>query len=115
MQRRRQQAVQLNDSGSRLMAKRIYPLRIEPWSAVQIVTHGDSCPKAMALRSRRFLARDAPVLPLQGCKLSAACNCIYRHYTDRRAGPRRDAAAAERRPISSPPERRGPRDRRGSD
>jgi hypothetical protein len=115
MQRRRQQAVHLNDRGSLLMAKRIYPLRIEPWSAVRIVTHADSCAKALALRAKRFLGRDAPVLPLQGCTLSAACNCIYRHYTDRRAGPRRDAAPAERRPISSPVERRGARGRRGCD
>jgi hypothetical protein len=68
----------------------------------------------MALRAKRFLARDAPVLPLQGCTLSAACNCIYRHYTDRRAGSRRDDVAGARGPVGPPLERRGPRDRRGS-
>ena len=36
------------------MAKRIYPLRIEPWSAVRIDTHGEACAKAMALRGKRF-------------------------------------------------------------
>lgn len=96
------------------MAKRTYPLRIEPWSAVRIVTHGDTCAKVLALRDKRFLARDAPVLPLQGCTLHAACNCIYHHYADRRAGPRRDGAATARGPVGTPLERRGPRDRRGS-
>ena len=96
------------------MPKRTYPLRIEPWSAVRIVTHGDTCARAMALRAKRFLARDAPVLPRQGCTLHAGCNCIYRHYTDLRAGARREAAAAVRGPVGAPVERRGPRDRRGS-
>jgi hypothetical protein len=107
MGRRRQQIIP--------MAKRIYPLLIQPWSAVRIATHGDTCDKALALRDKRFLARDAPALPLKGCTLSAGCNCIYRHYADRRAGQRRDAAPTASRSGRPPAERRGARNRRGSD
>ena len=97
------------------MRKRTYRLRIEPWSAVRIAPGGEACAKAVALHDKRFLARDAPALPLKGCTRSATCNCIYRHYADRRAGPRRDAAAAGTRPLRSPVERRATRERRGSD
>jgi hypothetical protein len=104
------------------MAKRTYPLRIEPWSAVRIATHGDTCARAVAMRDKRLLARDAPALPLKGCTMSATCKCIYRHYSDRRAGPRRaDAPNETWAPAApgapgAPGERRlsrGPRGRRG--
>lgn len=97
------------------MAKRTYRLRIEPWSAVRIAPDGEACAKAMALRDKRFLARDAPALPLKGCTRSAACKCIYRHYADRRAGSRRELAPSAGRTVRSPVERRAVRGRRGSD
>jgi hypothetical protein len=102
------------------MAKRLYPLRIEPWSAVRIATRGETCAKAQALHDKRLLARDAPALPLKGCTMSAACNCMYRHYADRRAAPRRDptrhdAAGSGMPAPGTPVERRGLRGRRGAD
>ncbi len=97
------------------MPKRTYRLRIEPWSAVRIAPDAEACPKATALQNKRFLARDAPALPLKGCTRSAACKCAYRHYADRRAGPRRDAAPVAARPLRAAPERRAARGRRGSD
>jgi hypothetical protein len=103
------------------MAKRTYRLRIEPWSAVRIAPGGEACAKAGALHDKRFLARDAPALPLKGCTRSAACTCIYRHYVDRRAGARRDAAPdapaapVAPRPVRVPLERRAARGRRGDD
>jgi hypothetical protein len=101
------------------MAKRLYPLQIEPWSAVRIATRGETCAKAQALRDKRLLARDAPALPLKGCTMSAACNCMYRHYADRRAASRRDAcghAAGIGMPApGTPAERRAARGRRGAD
>jgi len=97
------------------MPKRTYRLRIEPWSAVRIAPDRAACPKAAALQDKRFLARDAPALPLKGCTRSAACQCIYRHYVDRRAGPRRDAAPVAGRTVRTPVERRAARGRRGSD
>ena len=97
------------------MPKRNYRLRIEPWSAVRIAPDNEACPKVMALRDKRFLARDAPALPLKGCTRSGACNCSYRHYADRRAGPRRDDAPSAGRTVRAPLERRAARGRRGSD
>jgi hypothetical protein len=97
------------------MAKRLYPLRIEPWSAVRIATRGETCAKAQALRDKRLLARDAPALPLKGCTMSVACNCMYRHYADRRAAARRDAAGTGKPAAATPVERRRVRDRRRAD
>jgi antitoxin (DNA-binding transcriptional repressor) of toxin-antitoxin stability system len=97
------------------MAKRTYPLRIEPWSAVRIATHGEPCARAVAMRDKRLLARDAPALPLKGCTMSATCQCMYRHYADRRAGPRRTDAPTESWKPDATGERRasrGPRGRR---
>ena len=97
------------------MLKKHYRIRIEPWSAVRLVPHGDACARATALHDKRFLAREAPALPLKGCTLSAACNCTYKHYVDRRAGPRRDEEVSGKRIVRTPVERRGARGRRGSD
>ena len=97
------------------MQKKHYRIRIEPWSAVRLMTHGEACARATALVAKRFLDRDAPALPLKGCTLSAACNCLYKHYVDRRAGPRRDEEVSGRRVVRAPVERRSARGRRGSD
>jgi len=59
-----------------------------PFHAVVVVPGRHACPGANALRSRRFLSREAPVLPLQGCG-AQECSCHYEHYDDRREGARR--------------------------
>ena len=97
------------------MQKKTYRIRTEPWGAVRLVTHGEACARATALVAKRFLDRDAPALPLKGCTLSAACNCMYKHYVDRRAGPRRDDDGGGRRVVRPAVERRSARGRRGSD
>lgn len=97
------------------MRKKPYRLRTDPWGAVRLVTHGDACARATALVARRFLDRDAPALPLKGCTLSAVCNCTYKHYVDRRAGPRRDEEVSGRRINRPAVERRSARGRRGAD
>jgi len=56
--------------------------------AVAIVPGRTACAEACALRDRRFLSREAPVLPLKGCNLSP-CDCRYEHHDDRRKGVRR--------------------------
>jgi hypothetical protein len=42
-----------------------------------------SCSTATEQRDRRYLAVDAPELPLTGCD-AEQCNCRYKHYQDRR-------------------------------
>lgn len=68
------------------MAPRTPRLR---YHAVSVVGGPSACPAAMQLKSVRLLSADAPRLPLATCDCPAACACTYRHYDDRRAGPRR--------------------------
>ena len=60
----------------------------KPHHAVVVVPGRHACNEAYALRNRRFLSREAPVLPLAGCG-SAQCECRYEHHDDRRKGLRR--------------------------
>ncbi len=58
------------------------------WHAVGIAAPASACATARACKGKRFLSREAPRLPLAGCD-AASCECKYRHYADRRGGPRR--------------------------
>ena len=51
----------------------------------------DACEAARDLENVRFLADDAPMLPLSGCSNPAGCRCKYRHYEDRRTEARRES------------------------
>ncbi len=55
-----------------------------PWHAVEIVAPKSACPAAQALKGRRFLSTEAPLLPLHDCALTGSCHCVYRKHTDRR-------------------------------
>ena len=59
-----------------------------PWHAVSIVLNPRACGKARGLIRVRFLAEEAPTLPLEGCD-ARTCTCHYRHHEDRRCEPRR--------------------------
>ncbi len=48
-----------------------------------------SCEAARAFKGRRVLSSEAPLLPLGECTMREKCVCVYRKYSDRRAGPRR--------------------------
>ena len=61
---------------------------VSPHHAVVVVPGRHACVEAYALRDRRFLSREAPVLPLAGCD-SLQCECRYEHHDDRRKGLRR--------------------------
>jgi hypothetical protein len=60
-----------------------------PWHAVGISTGVSCCKASVFLRETRFLSSQAPPLPLQGCTQPKTCVCRYKHYSDRRSGPRR--------------------------
>ncbi len=53
--------------------------------AVSIKFDADACLHAKALQGRRYLAREAPALPLKNCDADA-CNCRFVHHEDRRSG-----------------------------
>ena len=88
-----------------------------PWHAVSIVACNHACAEARRLEGKRFLSREAPVLPLKSCN-RAACQCRYVHHEARRKGPRRardygvSIAAYEEGPDMRQKSKRG---RRSSD
>lgn len=85
-----------------------------PFQAVMLVCKSGSCAKAHELnRSKhRFLAGEAPALPLQECTHAASCGCHYASFTDRRLTDRREASFGSR--CYAGPERRRTKDRRGT-
>jgi hypothetical protein len=86
-----------------------------PWHAVAIVTSRPNCPVCGKYKGIRFLAKEAPGLPLRGCPDPKACNSIYKHFPDRRGGPRRAAERRAYQPMNANPVMRAPGDdRRGS-
>jgi hypothetical protein len=86
------------------------------WHAVGVVAKSSACEAARALRTKRFLSAEAPRLPLPQCTKSKECQCAYKHYADRRAGPRRqDEDAGIGRNTKVTEERRSQRDRRATE
>jgi hypothetical protein len=61
----------------------------QPWHAVSVVGGPLACPAIEGLRDKRFLSDAAPQLPLPECPSPWRCKCVYRHFSDRRAMPRR--------------------------
>jgi hypothetical protein len=87
----------------------------EPWHAVSIVPRGKACPLALTLRGKRFLAAEAPNLPLEGCAALVTCTCTYKHYSDRRSGPRRESEASGLQRAPPATDKRVKRGRREDD
>lgn len=62
------------------------------YHAVAIRSHKPvRCEAVKALEGKVFLSSAAPVLPLAACNRRDLCRCVYKHYDDRRIGPRRDS------------------------
>lgn len=58
------------------------------YGAVEIQTRTSACKAAQDLRGQRFLANEAPALPLPGCS-AAQCSCAFVKLSDRRTEDRR--------------------------
>jgi hypothetical protein len=79
-----------------LSARRARPPAAEPrparpggrFGGVEIRTRGGACRSAQRLEGRRFLAKDAPTLPLPRCT-AARCSCTFAKLPDRRTEGRR--------------------------
>lgn len=88
------------------------------YHAVSIRFDRNACKAAQDLAGRRFLAAEAPDLPLAACD-AAACNCRFVHHADRRSGKdRRSPFAASGRAGTTgefPHEQRAGNDRRRND
>ncbi len=51
----------------------------------------EACAAARELANVRFLADDAPMLPLKDCTNPSGCRCRYQHFDDRRTDARRES------------------------
>jgi hypothetical protein len=58
--------------------------RTNPYQAVSVIACPQACAAACEAQGQRFLARQAPRLPLPGCDRAAACRCRFEKFFDRR-------------------------------
>ena len=84
------------------------------YHAVKVKAGKDACEWANALHDKRFLATEAPNLPLEDCD-ALECHCEYVHFKDRRKGPRRGSDLEGHVDRRDAQERRLNRGRRASD
>jgi hypothetical protein len=86
-----------------------------PFQAISIYRGVHACPLAKRFSDHRFLAKDAPQLPLTGCTMTATCQCRFLKHRDRRSDHRRflDFGTSQRSFIGQ--ERRLRGGRRGTD
>jgi hypothetical protein len=56
------------------------------YHAVTIRLGRQNCSAVRELSGERFLAADAPRLPLPECDIAAHCECSFVHHKDRRSG-----------------------------
>lgn len=56
------------------------------YHAVAIRLGRQTCPAVRELDGERFLAAEAPRLPLPECDIAGDCECSFVHYQDRRSG-----------------------------
>jgi len=84
------------------------------WHAVTVLPGPKACEAVGAHMGKRYLSTEAPRLPVAGCD-AQCCDCRYRHFEDRRGGPRREEDESGRARASAKTERRAGRGRRAED
>ena len=60
-----------------------------PYQSIGIHRGTICCAAAKEVEGYRFLARNAPQLPLADCTMRNSCECRYLKFQDRRGGSRR--------------------------
>lgn len=86
----------------------------ERFAAVAICPGSGACEAAHALDEQRFLAHQAPALPLVGCT-KTRCGCSFTKLSDRRAESRRWGLVALSAAMFTKTERRKRAGRRDAD
>jgi hypothetical protein len=81
------------------------------FGAVEIRTRSGACDSARTLEGQRFLAKDAPALPLPACA-AAQCSCSFAKLSDRRTEGRRLSQGGLAASLFAATNRRAKRDRR---
>ena len=84
------------------------------FSAVEIQPRSVACEAARAIDGQRFLANDAPALPLAGCT-AARCGCRFVKLSDRRSDNRRSGHEGLSASVFLSADRREQDDRRHVD
>jgi hypothetical protein len=85
------------------------------WHAVSVKPGPAACNAAVSGKNRRWLSREAPMLPLPGCTQPDTCRCTYQHHDDRRSGGRRaEDVDAFKQPPRVVNERRSRKTRRSN-
>ena len=80
---------------------------VESYHAVSVYyARGHACPAIKKLAGKRFLSKEAPLLPLKACT-TVECRCRYQHYEDRRDEPRREADSGPTANVPVGDEQRG--------
>jgi hypothetical protein len=85
------------------------------YHCVEVIAGDGACDAARSLKDVRVLSEQAPLLPLRTCDQPATCKCVYRHFDDRRHGPRREYEHATKDLPHMGAERRTGRGRRATD
>jgi hypothetical protein len=92
---------------------------IKPFAAKRFVADTHTCDAAKVFNGKRFLASEAPKLPLAECSDPALCRCKYRDISDRRDNDERRSivgALSREMPIGDDrTNRRAGRERRKED
>jgi hypothetical protein len=90
--------------------------KARPYQAVAVFRGNPCCALARRFDEHRFLAKDAPSLPLSGCSMPQKCTCRFLKFKDRRdVTPRRLMEFGASALLFAGKERRGVRGRRVSD
>jgi hypothetical protein len=84
------------------------------FGAVEIRLRSGACEAACALEGQRFLASEAPALPLPKCT-AAKCSCAFAKHTDRRSDDRRFEHGGLGASMFQSANRRAKRDRRSEE
>ncbi|MBN8441135.1 MAG: hypothetical protein J0M28_05445 [Thauera sp.] len=88
---------------------------MHPYHCVAIEAPPTCCLAARKVQGQRFLADEAPSLPLAGCT-ALQCTCVYAHFDDRRHRVRRDPYVYKPHDRHEPPaDRRASHGRRRTD
>lgn len=61
------------------------PPRVNAYQAVSVLACPHACAAACQVQGQRFLARQAPQLPLSDCTRPSTCRCRYQKFVDRRS------------------------------
>jgi hypothetical protein len=95
-----------------IMAGRDPKLRFH---CVSVLPGPAACDAARSITAEKILSKSAPLLPLAECTTPGECQCSYRKFDDRRAGPRRSGERGMRQNPWPQRERRRLGGRRGTD